>query len=61
MEALITGEFTHEIWHPALESGTSVLGLGHYRSETPGVIAVMNAVREQFQIETEFIDIPTGL
>ncbi len=61
VEALITGEFTHEIWHPALESGTSVLGLGHYRSETPGVIAVMGAIREQFQIETEFIDIPTGL
>ena len=61
VDALITGEFTHEVWHPANEAGGPVLALGHYRSETPGVIAVMNAVREQFDLETEFIDLPTNL
>ncbi len=61
VDGLITGEFTHEVWHPAMEAGVPVLGLGHYRSETPGVIAVMNAVREQFDLETEFIDLPTNL
>ncbi len=61
VDGLVTGEFTHEVWHPAMEAGVPVLGLGHYRSETPGVIAVMNAVREQFDIETEFIDLPTNL
>ena len=61
LEALVTGEFTHEIWHPAMETGTAVLGLGHCRSETPGVIAVMEAVKKQFGLDAEFIDIPTGL
>ncbi len=61
VDGLITGEFTHEIWHPAMEAGVPVLGLGHYRSETPGVIAVMNTVRKQFDLETEFIDLPTNL
>ncbi len=61
VEALITGTATHECWHPAMETGTPVLMLGHYRSETPGVAAVMEAVREHFQIETEFVDIPTHL
>lgn len=61
IEALITGEFTHEIWHPAMETGTAVLGLGHCRSETPGVIAVMEAVKQQFGLDAEFIDIPTCL
>lgn len=61
VEALVTGEISHQIWHSAMETGTSILTLGHYRSETPGVIAVMNAVREQFSLEVEFIDIPTYL
>lgn len=61
IDALITGEIEHPSWHPAMETGTSVLALGHYRSETPGVIAVMNAVKAQFGIDVEFIDIPTFL
>ncbi len=61
VEAYITGEINHECWHTALENGIPVLALGHYRSETPGVIAIMNSVKEHFQIETEFIDIPTGM
>ena len=60
-EALITGEFSHSVWHSAQEAGISVLGLGHYRSETPGVLAVMEAVRNQFDMDVEFIDIPTYL
>lgn len=44
-------------WKP----GVSVLSMGHYRSETPGVDAVMQEVREHFDIETEFLDLPTGL
>lgn len=58
---LITGTATHEVFHPALESGINILMLGHYRSETPGIIALMNTVREHFGIECEFIDIPSGL
>ena len=61
VECLITGEATHEVYHPALEADTHILTLGHYRSETPGVIAVMNTLREKFQLETEFIDCPTNM
>ncbi len=61
IECLITGEAPHEVYHPSLETGIHILTLGHYRSETPGVIAVMNTLREHFNLETEFIDFPTGL
>ena len=61
VDCLVTGEAGHTSFHYALESGTPVLMLGHYRSETPGVFAVMDLVRKKFRIETEFIDCPTGL
>lgn len=61
VDCLITGEATHEVFHPARESGTAILTLGHYRSETPGVFAVMDLVKSKFGIETAFIDIPTNM
>ena len=61
VDCLITGEAGHSSFHYALETGTPVLMLGHYRSETPGVVALMDIVRKKFRIETEFIDCPTGL
>lgn len=60
-DCLVTGELTHPSYHYAAEAGVQVLTLGHYRSETPGVLAVMNKVQEQFKIDCEFIDCPTGL
>lgn len=60
VECLITGEAGHQVFHPALETGTNIITLGHYRSEIPGVLAVMNSLSQHFGIETEFIDIPTG-
>lgn len=61
VDCLITGEATHEVFHPAKESGTTILTLGHYRSETPGVFAVMDLVKSKFGIETAFVDIPTNM
>ena len=61
LDCLITGEATHEVFHPAKENGTTILTLGHYRSETPGVFAVMDLVKSKFGIETAFVDIPTGM
>lgn len=61
VDCLVTGEATHEVYHPAKETGTAILTLGHYRSETPGVFAVMDLVKSKFGIETVFLDIPTGL
>ena len=61
IDCLVTGEATHEVYHPARETGTAILTLGHYRSETPGVFAVMDLVKSKFGIEVEFVDIPTNL
>ena len=61
VDCLITGEATHEVFHPAKEYGTAILTLGHYRSETPGVFAGMDLVKSKFGIETAFIDIPTNM
>ena len=61
VDCLITGEATHEVFHPAKEYGTAILTLGHYRSETPGVFAIMDLVKSKFGIETDFIDIPTNM
>lgn len=61
VDCLVTGEMTHQSYHYAEEAGVQVLTLGHYRSETPGVLAVMNKVQETFKIKCEFIDCPTGL
>lgn len=60
-DMLLTGELTHTMYHPALESGVAVLALGHYMSETTGPRALMELVAAKFALETEFVDLPTGL
>ena len=60
-DLLLTGELDHTMYHPALESGVAVLALGHYASETTGPRALMEVVSAKFALETEFIDLPTGL
>lgn len=60
-ELLITGEFCHEMYHLQKELELPVLSLGHYASETVGVKALMARLMSKFQLDAEFIDIPTGL
>ena len=60
-DVLITGEFSHEMYHAVKESGLAVLPLGHYASETYGVRAVLKDLLKTFPLEGEFIDLPTGL
>ena len=60
-DLLITGEFCHEMYHLQKELSLPVLSLGHYASETVGVKALMQHLSSKFQLETEFIDLPTGL
>ncbi len=57
----ITGEIGHENYHTAREHGISVIGGGHYRSETGGVAAVAAHIGAETGIRTVFIDVPTGL
>lgn len=60
LDALITGEVDHEHVHSVRESGVTVLAAGHYRSECPGVKAVMEKVAAAFEVDCRFIDLPTG-
>ena len=61
IDCLITGEFEHQSYHLAKENGLAIIAAGHYKTETVGIFAVMDHIKEKYNIETEFIDIPTGL
>lgn len=59
LDCFVTGEGAHWNHHLALEAGISVIYLGHYHSETPGVRAVGALLEERLGLETVFIDEPT--
>ncbi|MBN2714594.1 MAG: Nif3-like dinuclear metal center hexameric protein [Deltaproteobacteria bacterium] len=60
-DCLITGEGSHEKYHQAKEGNINLMYLGHYKTETGGVKAMGDKLKEQFPtIETVFIDEPTG-
>jgi len=61
LDCLVTGEMGHASWHVVRESGVAVLAAGHYATEKPGVLAVMDGIAAEFDVETLFVDIPTGL
>ncbi len=61
LDLLVTGEAEHEAYHLAKEGGLNVIFAGHYATETVGIKALMNVVKNEFSIEVEFIDVPTGL
>lgn len=61
LDCLITGEMDHTHYHMAREYGVNVLAAGHYRSETPGMEALMECVAKRFQVTCTFVDIPTGM
>lgn len=58
---LITGESEQAAYHAARELGINVLFAGHYATETFGVRAVGNVLNERFNVQTVFIDQPTGI
>jgi len=61
LDCLVTGEMGHSSWHVVRESGVAVLAAGHYATEKPGVLAVMDRIASEFDVEVAFADIPTGL
>lgn len=60
-DLLITGEMEHIMHHPAQELGVAIIALGHYASETTGVLAMQKLIAETFDAETLFAEVPTGL
>ncbi len=61
LDAYITGEPAHQVYHPCLESGITMISGGHYRSETYGVKLLGKKIEAETDIKTLFIDLPTGL
>ena len=61
VDLFVTGESSHSVYHYALEAGLNFIAGGHYSTEVWGVRRIMEYTAAQLSIETEFIDLPTGL
>ena len=61
VDLYITGEVSHQIYHHCLEGRIHFAAGGHYLTETYGVREVARRVALDLGLETEFIDVPTGL
>ena len=61
IDLYISGETTHSYYHQALEGKINFIAGGHYSTEVWGVRRVMEEAAAQLHIDTEFIDVPTGL
>lgn len=61
LDTFITGEGPHHTYHDATELGLNVIYGGHYATETFGVKALAERLREEFGVQGEFLDRPTGL
>jgi len=61
VDLFVTGESAHQVYHECLEAKLNMIAGGHYNTEIWGVRAVMRHCADELGIETEFVDIPTGL
>jgi dinuclear metal center YbgI/SA1388 family protein len=61
LDTFITGEGPHHTYFDAMEWGLNVIYAGHYATETLGVQALASHLAEQFDLEWDFHDHPTGL
>ncbi|MEJ2340941.1 MAG: Nif3-like dinuclear metal center hexameric protein [Gemmatimonadales bacterium] len=61
LDTFVTGEGSHHHYHEAMELGLNVVFAGHYATETFGVRALATKLAEAFDLESIFLDRPTGL
>ncbi|MDP8229308.1 MAG: Nif3-like dinuclear metal center hexameric protein [Candidatus Electryoneaceae bacterium] len=57
-DLMITGELREDVVRSAEELGLNLYAAGHYNSEKWGIMALGEKLMEQFDVETEFVDIP---
>lgn len=60
-DTYLTGETSHAEFYAAQSAGVNVIYGGHYTTETVGVQALGEHLRDRFGIDFEFVDMPTGL
>jgi len=58
IDTFLCGDIKERIPAISLENRVNFINLGHYYSEKPGVIALMHHIERNFQVETQFVDIP---
>jgi dinuclear metal center YbgI/SA1388 family protein len=58
-DAFVTGEPAEPTLHSARELGVHFLAGGHYATETFGIKALAARIAERFEIDWEFLDLPT--
>ena len=61
IDLYVTGETSHSVYHHALEGRINIIAGGHYSTEVWGVKRLMEVFTKEFNVEAEFIDVPTGL
>ena len=61
LDAFLTGEPKHDVFHVPFERGINALFAGHYMTETVGVNLLARRVAEELGLATEFLLLPTGL
>ena len=61
IDLFITGETSHSSYHYIKEAKINVIFAGHYATETVGVKALMPILKNKFNVETIFIDVPTKM
>ena len=61
VDLYLTGEPLHYTYHLAKENKINIIFGGHYETETWGVKALMPLLKEKFNVDVEFIDIPTKI
>ena len=61
VDLFVTGESSHSVYHPAQDGRLNIISGGHYSTEVWGVRRMMEECVNQLGIDSEFIDVPTGL
>ncbi|MDR0787321.1 MAG: Nif3-like dinuclear metal center hexameric protein [Gemmatimonadota bacterium] len=61
LDALITGEGSHHHYFDSMEGGVNLFLGGHYATESWGLKALARKLADEFDLDWEFIDHPTGL
>jgi len=61
VDMFVTGEMSHSVYSDCVEGKLNMIAGGHHSTEVWGPRAVMGRCAEELHIDTEFIDLPTGL
>lgn len=57
LDVFVTGSLDEPAYELSRENRINCVALGHYNSEKPGVLALMNLVQTHFDVQTQFIDV----